>query len=158
AYKDGLDKGRADTWVKYHEDDDTFEVGGELKVWPGERKTGAPAWWIESQYRVTREGELRQVTAKVALHLEGVEITADLHGRAENKRLTPHLRIAAPGFQFEPSLPPVEVPPRGSVLNPSQPVNKLRGLRPGQRWRIPVVDPLTDSLKSALPSLAARPA
>jgi hypothetical protein len=44
---------------------------------------------------------------------------------------------------------PVAVSRRGSVFNPRQPVNKLRGLRPGQRWRMPMVDPVTDTLRAA---------
>src|SRR5260370_24488375 len=39
---------------------------------------------------------------------------------------------------------------RGSVFNPFQPVNKLRGLRLGQRWRLPTVDPLFDIVNAAL--------
>src|SRR5207302_1863942 len=32
----------------------------------------------------------------------------------------------------------------GSVLNPLQPLNRLPGLRRGQRWEVPLVHPLAD--------------
>jgi hypothetical protein len=42
----------------------------------------------------------------------------------------------------------VPVSDRGSVLNPLHPVSKIAGLKRGQHWRIPLVDPLSDSLKA----------
>ena len=34
----------------------------------------------------------------------------------------------------------------GSVLSPLHPVNRIAGLRPGQTWRLPLVDPIKDAL------------
>lgn len=46
-------------------------------------------------------------------------------------------------LQFD--LPPTAVAHTGSVLLPLHPVNHIRGLRPGQSWRQPLVDPLRDA-------------
>lgn len=47
-------------------------------------------------------------------------------------------------------LPPTPVSHMGSVLMPLHPVSRVSGLRPGQHWHQPLVDPLRDSF-SALP-------
>jgi hypothetical protein len=43
-------------------------------------------------------------------------------------------------------LPPVPVSYTGSVLMPLHPVSHIRGLRLGQSWRQPLIDPLRDAL------------
>jgi hypothetical protein len=45
---------------------------------------------------------------------------------------------------------PVEVPAHGSVFNPLHPVNRIGGLRPGQRWRMPQFDPLAEAVAASL--------
>lgn len=45
-------------------------------------------------------------------------------------------------------LPPTAVSYTGSVLMPLHPVNQISGLRPGQSWRQPLVDPLRDAFAS----------
>lgn len=59
--------------------------------------------------------------------------------------LTSSDSLAKP-LQFD--LPPTSVAHTGSVLLPLHPVNHIKGLRPGQRWRQPLVDPLRDALAS----------
>ena len=49
-------------------------------------------------------------------------------------------------MQFD--LPPTEVSYTGSVLLPLHPVQRIRGLRAGQSWRQPLVDPLRDAFAS----------
>jgi hypothetical protein len=43
---------------------------------------------------------------------------------------------------FSHTLEPVPVARTGSILNPLHPVNRIKGLRPGQTWRMPLLDPL----------------
>jgi hypothetical protein len=45
----------------------------------------------------------------------------------------------------------VPVSSQGAVLLPLHPVRHIHGLRPGQRWRVPVVDPLDDLLAAVVP-------
>jgi hypothetical protein len=54
-------------------------------------------------------------------------------------------------YHKEGKLPPVTVSSQGSVLMPLHPVNHVRGLRPGQTWHMPLVDPLGDALAALVP-------
>lgn len=69
------------------------------------------------------------------------------HCQAESQRLERELKI---------DLPPAAVSHNGSVLLPLHPVNRIHGLRPGQTWRQPLVDPFRDAL-AALPGLSGGP-
>jgi hypothetical protein len=164
--QDGDVKGYAQTWVKYRENDNTFDMVGEFKFWSGPRSDQAqPDEVVKSTYRVTPEGELREITADVTMNLvvpltqEVVMIKAHIDGLVRDHRIKPHLKVGLLGTNIEPDLKPVEVSNRGNVLNPLQPLNKLRGLRPGQCWRIPFVDPLDDTVRVAaqvIPGLSWR--
>lgn len=46
--------------------------------------------------------------------------------------------------------------PDGQVLNPLQPVNRLRGIRPGLRWVIYKIDPLGDAIANATKHVLAK--
>jgi len=46
--------------------------------------------------------------------------------------------------------------PTGSVLNPMHPVPKVKGLTPGKRWRMPILNPLGDAVEPALKALWAE--
>jgi hypothetical protein len=55
------------------------------------------------------------------------------------------------GHPIEYRFPPVDAPRHGSVLDPRHPMARIRGLRPGQEWRLPMVDPVAAALSAALP-------
>jgi hypothetical protein len=57
-----------------------------------------------------------------------------------------------------PKLNPVPVAAHGNVLNPLHPLNRLRGLRAGQHWVQPMVDPLLLAVSSSVSSLLTPPA
>jgi hypothetical protein len=62
-------------------------------------------------------------------------------------------RFAAPGLgEFAPVLEPTESS-RGSVLNPLHPIHRISSVRPGQRWRQPVVDTHEEIIRAALGKL-----
>src|SRR4051794_38573496 len=63
--KDGRreNKGYATTGVKYHREDDTYDLTGKYKMWSGNDRREDADQEIESVYRVTRDGDLRGVTA-----------------------------------------------------------------------------------------------
>ena len=44
---------------------------------------------------------------------------------------------------LERKIEPVAMPKRATLLNPLEPVHKLARVREGQRWRIPMVDPMS---------------
>jgi hypothetical protein len=109
---------------------------------------------MRSSYRVTTDGDLRALEVEVegAWLTEGAgKFTLAIRGEVEGGRLTPHLHFESAGKALDKDLPAVEVPARGSVLMPLHPVERIRGLRRGQSWRVPVVDPVADSIKQFFP-------
>jgi hypothetical protein len=154
--QNGKETGYARTGVSYQEADDTFLLHGEFKLRaPG--AVGAPIMVIESSYRVTRGGDLRAVTAhakgEATFHGLGFSVTADVTGEVRDGRLYPHFKIQYPLGTYEDTVQPVAVSERGSVLNPLQPVNRLQGLRAGQHWRLPLIDPLASVLPGSRPDV-----
>lgn len=142
-YRNNQDSGYCRTWVRYHPSDDTFELTGEFKLWMLPRGTRQADLVIQSMYRVTREGQLRGITARLTATLANVPIAGTIEGAVKNGLFSPRVELSQP-FSFAQELKPVPVASGGSVLNPLQPLNRLPGLRKGQRWQIPLVDPLSD--------------
>src|SRR5579864_2082451 len=59
-FQKGSLKGYCVTKVAYHQEDDTFELDGDFRLWEGGYNgEKVPDQVIKSNYRVTREGELR---------------------------------------------------------------------------------------------------
>jgi hypothetical protein len=178
-FKENERRGYARTWVNFRErskqenrdtdkkDEWEFELGGEFKLWYSKETRGQADFVVRSQYRVTREGELREFQSKVSINLKTpvprrpenfdedneqareVELFT-LSGEVRDGLCYPHLILApdvkkyAPFVAFmERDQKPVPMPQRASILNPLEPVNKLAKVRKGQRWRVPMVDPLT---------------
>ena len=162
VYKDQEDRGFAETSVRYHEADDTFEVGGVVKLWMRAAKGhGDPDQVLEGRYRVTREGNLRQLSGTVRVVFPLAVVVARLQGKVTGQDFVSQFSFSGFSWDLHRDLKPVPVSNRGSVLNPLQPLNKLRGLRPGQHWRMPLVEPLADTLKAVaapyLPGVFAQP-
>src|SRR5262249_31316039 len=139
--------GRAETRLWYFAEDDTYEL--ETRV----VKLQLPVLWIQleipemiSAYRLTRQGELRRVRFKLTMRLDGEPGEASLNGEVRDGLLyrSGTLNIPILGRKVEPKLEPVEAP-RGQILNPLHPVPKVRGLHPGRRWRMPLLDPMEDA-------------
>jgi hypothetical protein len=108
---------------------------------------------IRSVYVVTRDGDLRalEVKANVVLGIFPMDVSVD--GKVEDGIFAPAIRIEGLAMKDPrlPKLDPVEVAGHGSVLNPLHPLNRLGGLRDGQRWLQPVIDPLLVVIYSASP-------
>jgi hypothetical protein len=106
---------------------------------------------MASSYRVTPEGQLLGLDVKMAGDFQRDEAKAAVPfevrvwGDVRGGMFAPHVELTSDlwpsaGARFAP--PPVAVSAQGAVLMPLHPINRLSGLRPGQRWRVPVVDPL----------------
>lgn len=142
--------GSAATSVEYRAADDTFELIGEFRPLKPLKFAGLLSVNLDTKmktmYRVTREGELREITAKIDADItivdQNLKIPARVEGQVHDGHFTPRWWIG----EEELKIKPVKVSVRGSVLNPLQPLNRISGLRPGQRWQMPLMDPLTDSL------------
>jgi hypothetical protein len=122
--------------------------------------------YLESEYRVNPEGQMLGLKATVSgafqFSLDGKKIAKQVSGRAvlegavTNGKFTGtyvyDIMLDKDGdvYHKEGKLPPVAVSSQGSVLMPLHPVNHVRGLRPGQSWHMPLVNPLGDALLAAL--------
>ena len=181
---------RAETWLDYHQEDDTCSLRANLGT--SQDKDLEPfrvarilrIVKMTSEYRVTRSGQLRALSAEVraipdpqgmgtdlALWLPWLKkspahepkkntaarepLELGIWGEVQGDQFIAHCRAGSGDldhpFQFD--LPPTTLSRTSSVLMPLHPVNRIRGLRPGQSWRQPVVDPLRDAF-AALPDFS----
>jgi hypothetical protein len=155
----------AETWVDHQVEDDTFVMESLLSPRPP-IKSITPKWLprvelrrASGSYRVDRDGNLVGVRAEFSLWippkndliLKGLEaakgfrgnVVLALTGDIRDGRLFPHWHIDNQlGREYNLQFPPIAVPSRGAVVMPLQPVNRLRGLRPGATWRVPLLEPL----------------
>jgi hypothetical protein len=105
-------------------------------------------------YTVTEEGRLLRASAQLKTDLSVlgalIPVELDFQGEIQGSQMHPKLKILAYGQQVTPFSPePFPVPESGRILNPMHLVHKISGLREGQTWAIPLMDPLR-----ALPSVA----
>jgi hypothetical protein len=108
----------------------------------------AQKFTVESTIRITRQGELRQVSIKVTKNEHSLEdqitIEGDVAPSGPFDDGTLALRWRIPREQVDQTLPPAEVALHGAVLNPYQPLGRIPGLHAGRRWRMLMIDPLGD--------------
>lgn len=155
--QDGQPTRRAESWVEHRPADDTFALGLEFKKGIGlPRPAGGLLPQVRltsSLYRVTRDGRLLELEVQAEVHgtlpiyRAPVDGTLVVAGDVRGRRFYPRCRLdGAVGTLLDVNLAPVEVSYHGSVLVPQHPVNKITGLRPGQSWRMPAVEPLAAAL------------
>jgi len=152
--------GVAQTWLKYCEPDDTFEFHSQVKrlEWGQIGLFYFQLLDLSGMYRVTRDGQLRDIVAEATISGEGIgpfhglrgKAQAHVEGTVQHGRFTPHASINFNGAAIDLPLEPVEVSSQGSVLNPLHPINRVTGLQKGQHWQMPLVNPLNDSLMALL--------
>lgn len=115
--------------------------------------------------RMTRAGDLREQTmdGRVMLQLStdggsfrtAAEAAAKVRGRVENWVFAGRCELAGLGLDGTYALDPVPVP-EGQALGPLQPVNRLAGVRPGQRWTVHEIDPLGEAVGTLARQGAAK--
>ncbi len=165
--RNGKKIGLAHTRVEYREADDTFALHSDvrnLQLSSGLLAT-VSVQRLDTTYRVGRGGELRamsaDVQAKVEVTLPKLEakVTGHVSGEVRDRRFVSRCWVELPSGERQEFTPePVEVSAQGTVLNPLHPVNRVAGLRPGQRWRMPAINPLSEALgRSAAGVLPAGP-
>jgi hypothetical protein len=163
---------RAGTWMNYHSVDETFTLNAEYSAITTGRD--ARPFYVggllrvgrmTSAYRVNRAGQLQsmeatikgsvQPTRKSVARFRSAELEVRVWGEVRDEQFFAHCsgRGELTGQSLTIDLPPARVAHNGSVLMPLHPVNRIHGLRPGQNWRQPLVDPFRDALAS-LPAVS----
>jgi hypothetical protein len=138
--------------------DDTFEMRARLraKQKPGHKP---PMRRLRSLIRITRGGELREVSAELHIAVADWECIIDVDGPIDEGQVWPKWRVRkfaaddeteARVFdrearkeakllrELEIPFPPVDFADHGIIFNPLHPPNRLDGLGPDQHWRMPL--------------------
>jgi hypothetical protein len=146
----------AESSVGYDEKADAFALVLTFKEKPAALRPPAGRMvprmrFVSSKFVVTREGRLRELQVEAAVTGAvgplPVNSTLLLAGQVRDERFYPRYEVRQAGLTLlEGHLSPVAVSYHGSVLVPQHPVNRITGLRPGQSWRMPVVDPFAAAL------------
>jgi hypothetical protein len=160
--EEGLERALSAKMRVDHPARDTFEMVAEYTPLKGEKYApplrGLEVEKMTSTYRVNAAGDL----LGVSFELEGRpkseifkrwlpgRFVLDIRGDVEGEQFKPvgRLRLPAAGVEQSQSLPGAVVRRGGGVLLPLHPVNRLRGLRPGQTWTVAVFDPVVDAMRN----------
>lgn len=98
---------------------------------------------IAGHYRIDKDGNLKELATEVKIVLAGAEVKGQVKGVVRDGMLTPRIYIDGMEADLGPFQPqPVKVAAHGNVLNTMHLLNKIPGLRPGQAWEVPLLDPL----------------
>jgi hypothetical protein len=163
--RDGVPIGTLTTLLRAVEASDIYELSAECRELPLIESTVPvlgrlviSARHYEDRIRVSRDGELRSMETKLDLAIQvGPEqemiVHAELSAEVRGGKLNRQFHLSAPGWgDFEPALEPTE-PIHGNILNPLNPIHRLQGIRPGQRWRQSVIAPQEEIIRAALAKL-----
>jgi hypothetical protein len=150
-------KAVAKTEVVYKEKpDDSFTFLVDLNCVDPLTKAGLPLGnislrSIRSNYRVNREAELLDVSADIWFDAAGIKnIEAHMDGKVVDGEFQSTCMLRQPDFGKLIEVPgkPIKITHCGSVLMPTHPVNRIKGLRKGQSWRQPLFNPLAEALSA----------
>lgn len=141
----------ATTRAEYVEIDDTFVLSCDVRGFPLLDRGALPVTIerLRNTNRISRAGELLGMQTEIALLAAGSRIELNIAAEVRDGKAWPQCTVRSPWGTLSPPLEAVPVA-TASVLNPLHPVQRVRGLHPGQRWVTPLVDPLADALRVAL--------
>lgn len=139
------------TAVDFCESDDSFALNATVGTMdivglPGLRLKLTS---LTNQYRVRRDGQLIAAKTHVGFDLAGTNVLVTITAEVRDSQVVPQCRIEYPGGVLEPPLEPFPTT-RTGMLNPLHPVHRIAGLRVGQRWLMPLDDPLTDAIRATV--------
>lgn len=149
--------GRAETRLRYFREDNTYEIETRLS------RLKLPVVFTEVEipemftaYRVDRHGRLRSMRMDGSMSLMSIAGKASVRGEVRGDLLHRSGELDIPFVDRVPlDLPPIDAP-TGSVLSPMHPVPKIKGLKPGRRWRMPLINPLGDVIEPSLQAVWAK--
>ncbi len=114
---------------------------------------------LSNRYRVTPAGRLVEAGAKVYVG-EFFGLGGEIKGNVVDGDFHPEVHLIVNNKpQKVMDLDPVKISGHGTILNPMHLINRLSGLRQGQRWTIPLLDPVSSVLpgkKVTIPLLIAE--
>jgi hypothetical protein len=151
--------GYAESRLRYVKENDSFEMETRIKKLNLKGFVRVEITEMISAYQVNRHGELLglRLSGRMTLHLLGLVLSGsmDLTGEVKDGKLYRAGVLDLPGLgKIQPKFDVIEAP-RGSFLNPMHPVPKVR-VRPGHRWRMPILDPLSDALEPILQAIVEQ--
>lgn len=137
--------------------DRTFEFLANFRLNDFKLLNFQPKLTIVGSYRITEEGALTHAAANLKADLANSPVAAfvrnielDFTGEVRERQLHPQIKLLLDGNNVNPFPPePIPVADSGRILNPMHLVHRITGLREGQTWMIPLMDPLK-ALPSAL--------
>lgn len=150
--RDGKTVGRVSTTIRYLDDDDSFELTGNVHDLDLGKDSSVQVAHMSNTYRVTREGRLLSVNTEAALRVGmGIELKVYFDGEVVGSTFRSKLRLESPLGNRTLELATVPMVNQGSALNPLHPVDRIQGLSLGKSWRIALVDPVHDALANLVP-------
>lgn len=161
-FRDGAKIGTVTTQMSYDAGRDAFEFTTKFRDYKEEFppiQCVVPE--MEQTTVLSRTGQLREQRMQGTLiaNFLGREVargTARIHCVVRDGELVGHCHLDSDFFdKFEEPLEPTPVPD-GQVLNPLQPVNRLRGVKPGLRWIVHEINPLAEALDNAKRQVFAK--
>jgi hypothetical protein len=130
-------------------EDNAYNLKSEFKFDKFELFNTLPIRKLSSRYQITPEGNLLEVEAKVYVGEIGIDLlnllpdSVEFKGKVREGFFHPQVVIH---FGSKPKaldfLEPVRVSGHGSIMNPMHLLNRVAGLHAGQRWVIPLLDPV----------------
>lgn len=145
-YRNGKKVAPIRTSVKYEKTDDSFEMTSlmasevEFTVL-GQQITIKK---FENSYRVNRAGHLLGFVTVLEGSIQGQDFALQIDATVTAGIAQIRCRLRSPVGDFEPTVPPYPITQAG-VFNPLHPVTRIQGVRPGMKWQLPLVDPVSDA-------------
>ena len=96
--------------------------------------------YLGSTNRITNKGELKELHLRVKVLFEQLKIDQAVEIGLSAKIEDGHLQSKLSFMGEAKELDPIEVPENGIVFNPAHLGTRIRQLRKGQTWRVPMVD------------------
>jgi len=116
----------------------TFELQTELWC---DKISALKSLHLVNKLRIDGAGTLLGLAVKVECRAPIIGfVEAEISGNVENGEVQPEVRARAQGLEH--TLRGAKASVRGSILNSMQVLNKISGLREGQRWSEPLLEPL----------------